>query len=423
MKNIKYIKVNKAPDLCGEISIGGSKNSALSCIVATCILDTSEKITLNNIPDVTDVHVLISILKHLGKKIIKKGHSLIISGKITSTKVPSELAREIRGSTYLMGLLLGLKGSAECGLPGGDKIGERPIDLHLKAFEQMGAQYNIRGSTVLLRTQEKLTGANIYLGFPSVGATCNIMIAAALAEGKTTISNAAKEPEVVDLANLLNKMGIFVTGAGSDKITITPNRNLKANFSHDIIPDRIETGAFLLLTAAIGGSVTLNNTVPHHNHPLISVLKEAGAEIAFGPENESIHIQSSGKLKPIDITALPFPGIATDLQPFLTVFALRASGESKITDLVFPERFAYIYELIRLGANIKKSGNTLHILGNQKLYGTHVEGNDIRAVFALIFAGFISDGTTTVTGIEHLNRGFENLKDKFQLLGAQIEFE
>jgi len=419
----KKIYVKGGRQLNGEVEVDGSKNSALVCMAAASLATDGSVVKLYNVPDISDIIIMTEILRLLGKTIEFENGVMSLSGEIKSYEVPLDLAGSIRGSVYCMGVLIGLLGNANCGLPGGDKIGERPIDIHLQAFEMMGAKYKERGGKVELYAKDGLQGKSIYLRFPSVGATCNIMLAAASAQGKTVIINAAKEPEIVDLSNLLVKMGVKVVGAGSDRITIYGSRNISGGIKHDVIADRIETGVFLAATTITGGEVMVKNCVPYHNFPLISTLRRIGAEIEEGGD-DSILIKSTGKqLQPFNVSIMPFPGVATDLQPILAIIATKSKGESVITDHVFPERFQYIFELIRMGARIDHYGNMLKIQGGGKLHGIPVEGNDIRAVTSLICAGLIANGITEIDGIYHMERGYKALIEKLVYLGADIKIK
>ena len=404
--------------LNGEILVDGAKNSALICLVAACLVNDGSEVRLYNIPRVTDVDVMIEILRGIGKTVKIKEEYIGISGCITDCEVPIKLAKQIRGSIYLVGLLLGIVGKVKCGLPGGDKIGPRPIDMHLSAFEMLGAKVQVVDGCVEGEVIKELTGRHIYLKYPSVGTVCNIMLIAANANGKTIIDNAAKEPEIVDMANLMIKMGIKVVGAGTDRIVIEGKCDIRGNIEHEIIPDRIETGVLLASAAMTGGEILVKNAVARHNFPLLAILEECGANIECN--EDGIYLQSSGILKPVNVNIMPFPGVATDLQPIITTLATKCIGESVVIDYVFPERFQYIYELNSMGAEIERYSNILKIRGGKKLYGTEVKGNDIRSATALVCAGLIAEGETIVSGVEHLLRGYVNLEKKLMSLGADI---
>ncbi|MCR5346029.1 MAG: UDP-N-acetylglucosamine 1-carboxyvinyltransferase [Lachnospiraceae bacterium] len=414
----RHIFVRGGKRLSGEVYIEGSKNSTLVCMAAAALADKDTTVTLNNVPDISDVGVMADLLRALGKTVNYEDETMTISGELKYTELPRELCGSIRGSTYFLGVMMAGLNHAYLGLPGGDRIGDRPIDIHLDNLEMMGMKYKLDGGVVEATAPNGLKGMDLFLRFPSVGATCNIILAASRAKGKTTISNCAKEPEIVDLANLLTKMGVKITGAGSDKITVYGSAPVKADVVHDVISDRIETGVFLTAVAITGGDAVIKNCIPTHNNPLIQTLTRAGIFIEYN-DNE-IHIVSTGVINPLKVTTMPYPGVATDLQPLLTVLAVKADGESSITDLVFPERFSYIYELSKMGAKVEHNGNTVKIKGVKKLDGSKLVGSDIRAATALICAGLIADGTTEVEGMHHIERGYKNFVEKLKGLGAEI---
>lgn len=417
--NNQKIYVRSGKPLEGEVSLDGSKNSALSCMVAACLVENGEVVRLKNVPDVSDVRILIKIFRRLGKIVEYEENTLSLSGKIMNCEVPAHLAGKLRGSTYCLGLLMGTLGKARVGLPGGDAIGERPIDIHLQGMSMLGMRYMLHEDYVEAECNGGLKGAEIYLRFPSVGATCNLMIAAARAEGRTIIDNAAKEPEIVDLANLLCAMGVRVTGAGTDRIVIYGTTQVRGNITHDVISDRIEAGVLLTSVAIAGGRLTLQNSTPYHYNSLLHQLRLAGVKVET--EENAVYIDGTNCKDAMRVTCMPFPGIATDMQPQFAVLCLQCEGESVITDMVFPERFSYVEELNKMGAKIVRRGNSISIVGKRKLTGTAVTGNDIRAVTALICAGMIADGETVIDGIVHLNRGYHNIIDKWRSLGANIE--
>lgn len=403
----------------GEVSLDGSKNSALSCMVASCLVENGEVVKLQNVPDVSDVRILIDILRGLGKIVEYEENTISLSGRITDCGVPAHLAGKLRGSTYCLGLLIGTVGKAKVGLPGGDAIGERPIDIHLQGLSMLGMCYTLHEDYVEAECGAGLKGAEIYLRFPSVGATCNLMIAAAKAEGRTIIDNAAKEPEIVDLANLLCAIGVRVTGAGTDRVVIYGTTQVSGNITHDVISDRIEAGVLLTSVAITGGRLTLHNSTPYHYNSLLHQLRLAGVKV--DTEENTVHLDGTNSMQAMRVTCMPFPGIATDMQPQFAVLCLQCEGESVITDMVFPERFAYVNELNKMGASISRNGNSISIAGKRKLTGADVMGNDIRAVTALICAGMIAEGETVIDGMRHLNRGYHKIVDKWRSLGANIE--
>lgn len=417
--NDKHFYVTGGKRLGGQVCIEGSKNSVLVCMAAACLAEKDSVIALKNVPDISDVKVMSDILRALGKKVTYEDGVMEIRGELQYAELPRNLHGAIRGSIYCLGLMIGMLGKAYLGLPGGDRIGDRPIDIHLDSLETMGMKYEVKGGIVRAEAPDGLTGRNIFLRFPSVGATCNIILAAAKANGRTTISNCAKEPEIVDLANLISEMGVKIVGAGTDKISIVGKESIHANICHEVISDRIETGVFLTAVSITGGEAVIKNCVPYHNFPLLSVLERVGIEVQAG-DNE-IWVRGKESIRPMRVTTMPFPGVATDLQPLLTVLALKGEGESTITDLVFPERFSYVYELKRMGADVIHSGNTVRVIGGRTLSGLPVAGNDIRAVTALICAGLISDGVTEVEGMSHIERGYKDFIPKLNSLGANVD--
>lgn len=415
----RYVAVTGGKRLCGEVVMEGSKNAALVCMAAACLAEGECVVTLTNIPDISDVRVMIDILQQLGKTVVFQEDVLEISGGLEYAETHKELCQRIRGSQYCLGMMIGALKRAYLGFPGGDRIGARPMDIHLESLEMMGMKYEECDSAIRAEAPDGLKGTHIFLRFPSVGATCNVILAAARASGKTVVSNCAKEPEIVDLANMLNRMGVRVTGAGSDKIVIYGVEKLEKSITYEIIPDRLEAGVFLTAISITEGEAWIRNCVPYHNYPLLSVLKKAGVGLEVG-ENE-IWVQGTESLKPIKVTTMPFPGVATDLQPFLTVLALKAQGKSQVTDLVFPERFAYVRELQKLGAFVENNGNTVCVQGGWPLFGTRLTGSDIRAASALVCAGMIAKGVTQVEGLSHIERGYKDLIVKLNALGAKIE--
>lgn len=415
----KRICVTGGKRLSGSVEIEGSKNSTLACMAGAAIAHKDAVITLNNVPDISDVGVMASLLEMLGKKVTYKNGTITITGELEYHELPRDLCGSIRGSQYILGVMMAGLGKAYLSEPGGDKIGARPIDIHLDNLAVMGAEITESGGVYRAVAPNGLVGKELFLGFPSVGATCNLMLAAARAEGKTTIMNCAKEPEIVDLANLLNEMGVKITGAGSDKITVTGSKPEPKDVVHDIIADRIETGVFITAIAITGGDATIKNCIPYHNHPLISLLTKAGVNIETN--DTEIHVQSDGNFAPIKVTTMPYPGVATDLQPLLTIFALKAQGVSTITDLVFPGRFGYTSELRKMGAKIEDGVNSVKVEGGHHLEGNYVTGTDIRAATALVCAGLIAEGQTEVEGMNHIERGYKNFVEKLLGLGADIE--
>lgn len=416
MDDVIFVEGKKR--LYGEVIVGGSKNSALSCIAGACMCTDGKLIELKNVPDILDIYVMRDIINALGKKAEYSNNTFRISGYFNKSEVPSELAGKLRASTYFLGVLLGSMGEVTCGLPGGDNIGDRPIDIHLNGFKKLGAELDEDCEEICLKSRHKLEGKQIYLKYPSVGATCNIMMAACRATGKTIIENAAKEPEIVDLSSLLREMGVKIIGAGTDRIIIHGGNQIHGSISHEVISDRIEAGVLAIATTMCGGKVMIKKSVPYHNYPLISILSEIGAEITS--YNDEFLIKSSGKIEPFQVSMMPFPGVATDLQPSITALATKANGTSTIVDHVFENRFQYIKEMQKMGSNIEHIGNTLKVHGSDRMISASVSGGDIRAVSALICAALISEGRSEISGLYHLRRGYPNLEHKLSELGAKV---
>ncbi len=415
----EIISVRGGRRLSGTVDVDGSKNSALACLAAACLVTDGGTVALENVPAISDVGVMCDIIRHLGKTVTFSEGKIYVSGEFHSADVPRVLAGKIRGSMYFLGVLAATMGELRCGFPGGDQIGERPIDIHLAGLEKMGVECEVCDGIVEGRVLGTLTGTRIYLRYPSVGATCNLMLAASRAEGRTVIENAAREPEIVDLGNLLSAMGVKVSGAGTDRITVTGTDDIHGGISYEIIADRIEAGVFAIAAAICGGQVRLNNIIPYHSFPLISLLGECGALVE--EDDNSILVISDGRLRPFKVEMMPFPGVATDLQPSVAVMAsCTEGGVSTIVDLVFQNRFQYIEELKHMGARIEHMGNTLKIRGGVGLHGCRVEGGDIRAVSALLLAGLAADGVTQITGVEHLRRGYPQIDKKLRELGADV---
>ncbi|RKD31538.1 UDP-N-acetylglucosamine 1-carboxyvinyltransferase [Thermohalobacter berrensis] len=410
------IIVEKSPPLKGTVRISGAKNSALP-IIAASLLGT-ENCVLENIPDLRDVDVICEVLTALGADVkrINREKIEINSAVIDNYEAPYSLMRKMRASFLVMGPLLARMGKARVSLPGGCAIGTRPIDLHLKGFKALGAEIQV-GHGFVEATVDKLKGNKIYLDFPSVGATENIMMAATLAEGETIIENPAQEPEIVDLANYLNKMGADVKGAGTSSIRIRGVKELKGA-DHFIIPDRIEAGTYMVAAAITGGDVYVDNVLTNHIKPVIAKLKEAGVEIT--EDGDKVRVKSNGPLKAVDVKTLPYPGFPTDMQAqFMSLMSV-AEGTSVIIETVFENRFMHVDELKRMGANINIEGRSAVIKGTNKLMGAPVKATDLRAGAALILAGLIAEGSTELNNIYHIDRGYTNIEEKFRSLGAKI---
>lgn len=404
--------------LVGTVKTSGAKNAVLP-IIAASILGTSPS-RLDEIPALEDVRTICAVLECLGIKVdASEPHTLKIdSREITSCEAPYELVRSMRASFLVMGPLLARKGYARISQPGGCAIGTRPIDLHLKGFEALGVKIEQGHGYIEASAPEGMTGANIYLDFPSVGATENIMMAAAMAKGTTVLENPAEEPEIVDLANYLNQMGARVRGAGTNVITIEGVEELHG-VQHSVIPDRIEAGTYMIAAAMTGGDVIIENVLPEHQKPLIAKLREAGALVE--EDIDRIHVVGSGKLKAVDIKTLPYPGFPTDMQAQMMAMLSVAEGRSKITETVFENRFMHVVELNRMGANITTEGRSAVITGPAHLTGCTVRATDLRAGAAMILAGLVAEGATEICDIYHIDRGYEEIAAKLTRLGADIK--
>lgn len=410
--------VSEGNPLKGVVRISSAKNSVLP-IIAASILGDKESI-LEEIPYLTDVKVMADLLECFGVEVEffdNESKLRIKCSDITNTTAPYELVNKMRASILVMGPLLARTGVAKISLPGGCAIGTRPVDLHLKGFAAMGAEINQEHGFIEAKVNGKLRGSKIYLDFPSVGATENIMMAAVLAEGQTIIENAAIEPEIVDLATYLTSIGADIKGAGTDTIKINGVKSLGGT-THTAIPDRIEAGTFMTAAAITGGDVLIENIVPDHVKPITAKLREAGVEIS--EELSSIHVKANGAVNPIDIKTHPYPGFPTDIQAQMTSLMTKASGTSMIIETIFENRFMHLAELKRMGANVKIEGRSAIIEGSP-LTGAKVKATDLRAGAALILAGMIAEGTTEVTDIEHIERGYVKIHEKLKALGANIE--
>ncbi|HOJ76722.1 MAG TPA: UDP-N-acetylglucosamine 1-carboxyvinyltransferase [Bacillota bacterium] len=402
--------------LNGTVNISGAKNSILALMTAAAL--AKEDVLLNNIPLNSDVYTMGEILASLGVKVVFQGNTVIINGATINTyKPPYELVRKIRASVYAAGLLLARLGHTEVALPGGDEIGSRPVDLHIRGFQALGAEVSVEHGFMICKCS-KLTGAKYYINKASVGTTINMMIAASLADGVTILENPAKEPEIVDTAILLNGMGAKIRGAGTDTIRIEGVTELHG-CEHSPIPDRIEAGTFMIANAAVGGEIQITNVLSEHLRIPIAKLREAGAEIIEG--DTDLVVKSTGRLKAVDVDTAVFPGFATDLQAPFGVLLSQAEGTGIIRETIFDNRFRYIEELRRMGADVKVERDTAIFRGIERLSGAPVEATDIRAGVALVIAGLMADGTTEVSGIYHIDRGYEHFDLKLKNLGAVIE--
>ena len=401
----------------GEVVIGGAKNAALAILAAAIMTD--ETVTIDNLPNVRDINVLLQAIEEIGARVERVNpHKVKINGSfIQDVTVDNEFIRKIRASYYLIGALLGKYKRAEVALPGGCDIGSRPIDLHIKGFRAMGATVDISHGLVKAEA-EHLKGTHIYLDKVSVGATINIMMAAAMAEGKTVIENAAKEPHVVDVANFLNSMGANIRGAGTDVIRIVGVEKLHKT-EYSIIPDQIEAGTFMFAVAAAGGDVIVRNVIPKHLEATSAKLLEVGCQIE--EFDDAVRVISDGKLQHTQVTTLPYPGFPTDMQPQMAVLLGMASGTSTVTESIFENRFKYVDELTRMGAEIKVESNIAIITGVSGYTGARVNAPDLRAGAALVIAGLAAEGITVVDDIYYVERGYEELERKLTELGAKIE--
>ena len=403
--------------LVGEVEIGGAKNAALAILAAAIMTD--ETVTIENLPNVRDINVLLNAIEGIGARVERiNKHKVKINGAfINDLSVDYEFIKKIRASYYLLGALLGKYKKAEVALPGGCDIGSRPIDLHIKGFRALGAEVDIQHGLISAHA-DALNGTHIYLDKVSVGATINIMMAASMAEGKTIIENAAKEPHVVDVANFLNSMGANIRGAGTDVIRIVGvEKLLKTEYS--IIPDQIEAGTFMFAAAATKGDVTVKNVIPKHLEATTAKLIEAGCEVE--EFDDAVRVVSSKPLRHTQVTTLAYPGFPTDMQPQMAVVLGIAQGTSTVTESIFENRFKYVDELTRMGADIKVESNIAIINGVKNYTGARVSAPDLRAGAALVIAGLSAEGITTVDDIYFIERGYEDFDKKLQSLGAQIE--
>ncbi len=403
--------------LVGEVEIGGAKNAALAILAASIMTD--ETVTIDNLPDVRDINALLQAMGDIGAIIDRvDAHTVKVNGSfVKDIPVDYDSMKKIRASYYLLGSLLGKYKRAEVTLPGGCNIGSRPMDLHIKGFRALGAHVEIRNGAVAAEA-EKLTGSHIYLDKVSVGATINIMMAAAMAEGKTTIENAAKEPHVVDVANFLNSMGANIRGAGTDVIRIVGVEKLHKT-EYSVIPDQIEAGTFMFAAAATKGDVTVKNVIPKHLEATTAKLLEAGCEVE--EFDDAVRVVASKPLRHTQVTTLPYPGFPTDMQPQMSVVLGIAQGTSTVTESIFENRFKYVDELTRMGADIKVESNIAIINGVKNFTGARVSAPDLRAGAALVIAGLSAQGITIIDDIHYIQRGYEAFEEKLEGLGAQIQ--
>ena len=416
---MEKIVIEGKTKLKGEVVISGAKNAAVAILPATLLINGI--CTIDNIPEISDIKTCCTILETLGVKIKKVAENTleIDTRNITSVEAPLDLTSKFRASYYLTGALLGRCKHAIVGMPGGCKLGARPMDQHIKAFEALGASVETEQGRIEVKAK-KLQGNSIYLDIVSVGATINAMLSAVLAEGTSTIENAAKEPHIVDLANFLNKMGAKITGAGTDRIRIQGVEELKTDGTYSVVPDQIEAGTFMLAAVATRGDITIKNCITKHLESTTAKIIEMGAKVEdIG--GDAIRVSCNKKPNKINIKTLPYPGFPTDLQPQMGVVMATAKGTSIITESIWDSRFQYTEELNRMGAKITAQGKVAFFEGVDKLVGAPVYATDLRAGAALIIAGIVAEGETQIYNIEHIDRGYENIEEKFKALGAKIK--
>ena len=411
------IIVHGGTRLSGQVRVDGAKNAVLP-IIAAALLPESGCSFIHDVPALDDVMTISEVLRELNANVkFENGILEVDSTKVDRTETPYELIRKMRASFLVMGPLLTRMGKARISLPGGCAIGTRPIDQHLKGFEAMGAHIDIGQGYIEASVNGRLRGCKIYLDIPSVGATENIMMAATLAEGTTLIENAAQEPEIVDLANYLNAMGAKVRGAGTGTIKIEGVEKLNGCV-HNVIPDRIEAGTFMVAAAITRGDVYVEGAISDHLRPLIAKLREMG--VIIKEEENGIHVNATGKLKAVDVKTLPHPGFPTDMQSQFMALLLTAEGSSIVSETVFENRFMHVDEFKRMGARIKIEGRSAVVQGNAKLQGAQVTATDLRAGAALVLVGLVAEGRTEIGGLHHIDRGYVGLTEKFRGLGANI---
>ena len=416
---MEQLVIHGGHPLRGRVKIGGAKNAVLP-IIAAALFGSRGVSVLDDVPALEDVYTICSVLRSLGVKAdyAAKEHRLTIdASRIATVSAPYELVRKMRASFLIMGPLLAREGRAEISLPGGCAIGTRPIDLHLKGFEALGAKIDITQGAIHASAPHGLKGARIYFDFPSVGATGNVMMAASCAEGQTILENPALEPEIVDLANYLNVMGAHIRGAGTNRIKIDGVPGLMAA-DYTIIPDRIEAGTYLVAAAMTGGDVFIENAISEHLKPVVAKLQEAGAQIE--EDITGVRVRADARMKAIDLKTMPYPGFPTDMQAQFMALLTVAEGTSVVTETVFENRFMHVDELLRMGAQIRVDGRTATVEGGQCLVGAAVRATDLRAGAAMVLAGLVAEGETRVGFIHHIDRGYDDLVAKLVALGADI---
>ncbi len=411
--------INGGRPLNGEVNISGSKNAAVA-ILPTAIMASTGKCVIDNIPDIEDIYCLERIIESLGCSVKREGSSVTIdSTAINNFQACSEDMRRMRASYYLIGALLGRFKEAKVELPGGCPIGARPIDQHIKGFEALGAEVKIEHGAVIVKA-EKLVGANIFFDVVTVGGTINVMLAATLAEGTTILENAAREPHVVDVANFLNSMGANIKGAGTDVIRVTGVKELNG-CDYSVIPDQIEAGTFMIASAACGGRVKINNIIPKHLESISAKLTEMGANVEEG--DDYVVVDSNRDLKGVNIKTAPYPGFPTDIQQPMSTLLSISKGRSIVNESIYECRLKHVDELKKMGANIKVEGRTAIIDGVEKLTGAITKATDLRAGAAMVIAGLVAEGATEVYNIDHIDRGYPHIENKFKALGAEITRE
>lgn len=410
--------INGGTRLKGEVVISGAKNAAVALIPATLLIDGI--CTISNIPAISDVKISFKILQELGAVLTwnTPNEVTIDTRNITSANAPIDMTSKFRASYYLIGALLGRCKSATVGLPGGCNLGARPIDQHIKGFEALGAKVEVAQGKITA-TAKNLVGTSIYMDMVSVGATINVMLASVLAKGTTIIENAAKEPHIVDVANFLNTMGADIRGAGTDIIKINGVKKLTGNATYSVVPDQIEAGTFMLAAVATKGDLLIKNCIPEHLDCLTAKILEMGANVEYN--DDSIHVWTNKRPNKANIKTQPYPGFPTDLQPQIGVCLALANGTSIIKEGIWESRFQYTAELNKMGAQITDQGKSAIFEGVKELYGAPVEATDLRAGAALIIAGIVAKGETSITNLVHIDRGYENIEEKFRGIGANIQ--
>ena len=414
---MKILKIHGGKELEGKIKISGAKNSAVALLPATILCD--DTVTLHNVPDISDVDALVDILNYLGAKVdnYEEESYRIDTKQMQNREIIEEMSNKLRASYYFMGALLGKYKKAVVSYPGGCSIGSRPIDLHLKGFESLGAKIEYEENNIII-SAEDLKGSNIYLDFASVGATINIMFAAVKAEGTTIIDNAAREPEIVNIAMFLNSMGAKITGAGTSTIRIKGVKNMHSSV-HEVIPDRIEAGTYIMIGACACKSLVVENIIPEHLEALTQKLLEMGVDLKI--EDESIYVSNKNKLKAVKIKTQVYPCFPTDMQQIMSSLMTTAEGRSVIEETIYENRFQNLYEIKKMGANVEINSNKGYIFGPTKLRGKTVNATDLRAGASLVLAALIAEGTTTINNADYILRGYEHITEKLTSLGAKIE--